>query len=79
MKETNLTNKTNGGNIYNIAFIEKDWDKLDFRTVESVVREKKEEYKKYLEEMVQFGNITELEMYKILNENSFHGIKFENV
>lgn len=78
-KEFNLTSETNGGNIYTIAYIEKDWDKLNFRTVESVVREKKEEYKGYLESFVKEGKMTELEMYKTLDDNSFHGIKFKNV
>lgn len=77
--ENNITGKLNGGNIYTVAYIEKDWDQLKFRTVDSVVKQKKDEYKGYLEGFVKEGKMTELEMYKVLSENSFHGIKFAHV
>ena len=77
--ENNLTNKLNGGNIYNIAYIEKDWDQLRFKTVNSVVKEKKKEYKGYFEEFVRDGKIAESDMFKFLDEWSFHGIKFGEV
>jgi hypothetical protein len=80
--QNNLTNKLNDGNIYTIAYIEQDWDSLIFRTVESVEKEKqsqymsyrdnlkifKEEYKRLLQQEVDNGNLTELEMYKKLAE-----------
>jgi cell shape-determining protein MreC len=73
----------NNGNIYTIAYIEKDWDSLDFKTVESVekanynnylneYKENLKQYKSYLkkqlQENVDNGIISELEMYKQLSE-----------
>lgn len=77
VRENNITNQLNGGNIYTIAYINKNWDLLDFRTVESIERENrnqkeenrklyKEEYKRLLQMEVERGNLTELEMYKKL-------------
>jgi hypothetical protein len=68
LKESNLTNKSNGGNIFNIAYIKKDWDKLDYKTVEAVERYRKSLYKEYLEDCFYMGKISELEMYKMLTK-----------
>lgn len=66
MRECNLTSKKQGDTIYTIAHVERDWDKLDFMTVEAMEKEQKEEYKRYLESYVREGKMTELEMYKTL-------------
>ena len=66
-KTCNVLPETNGGNIYNIAYIEdEDWYKLSFKTVESVNKKRKDAYANYLKEELKAGNITELEMYKLL-------------
>ena len=37
--QMNLTNQLNGGDIFSIAYIKKNWDELDFRTVDSIENE----------------------------------------
>jgi hypothetical protein len=63
---SNLTNETNNGDIFNFAYIEKDWDKLEYLTYSYVRHKQKKEYLTYIENALKNGNITEKEYQRVL-------------
>jgi hypothetical protein len=76
--QNNLTNELNGGNIYTIAYIEqKGWYEFRFLTKDPIKEETeriRRKYRKYLEDCVKQGKITELEMYKIIEQDTIINI-----